>query len=99
MGRQAVLVEDIEEGEPICHRDPGIAHPDVEITLVFLIGLLRQPGALGGHPPRMVGLGSHDLPSVASTRQSDDDMPLAVGVCSISDSVGTIFALLFCACA
>src|SRR6266487_786221 len=64
LGRQAVLVEDVQEREPICHRDPGIAHPDVEIALVFLIGLLRKLGAFSGHPPRVVGLGSHELPSV-----------------------------------
>jgi hypothetical protein len=64
-----VLVEDVQEREPICHRDPGIAHPDVEIALVFLIGLLRKLGAFSSHPPRVVGLGSHELPSVCPQSQ------------------------------
>jgi hypothetical protein len=69
LGRQAVLVEDVQERKPICHRDPGIAHPDVEIALVFLIRLLRKLGAFGSHPPRVVGLGSHELPSVCPQPQ------------------------------
>jgi hypothetical protein len=60
-----VLVDYFEEREPIRYRDPGIAHPNVEIALVLLIGLLRKLCALGSHPPRVVGLGSHHLPSVA----------------------------------
>src|SRR5205823_7739641 len=55
--RRAVLVDDIKERVPICHRDPGIAHPDVELALVLHIGLLREPRALGRHPPCVVGLG------------------------------------------
>src|SRR5205823_7801915 len=39
--RRAMLVDDIKERVPICHRDPGIAHPDVELALVLHIGLLQ----------------------------------------------------------
>src|SRR5262249_56746616 len=63
LARQTVLVDDVDEREPIRYRDPGVAHPDVEIALVLLIGLLRKLCALSSHPPRVVGLGSHDLPS------------------------------------
>ena len=61
---QTVLVDGVEEREPIRYRDPGVAHADVEIALVLLIGLLRKLCALGSHPPRVVGLGSHHLPFV-----------------------------------
>ena len=33
-------------------------------AIVLLIGLLRKLCALGSHPPRVVGLGSHHLPFV-----------------------------------
>jgi hypothetical protein len=37
-----VLIDAIEERGPICHLDPGVAHPDVEIALILLLGLLRE---------------------------------------------------------
>src|SRR6266436_1024657 len=35
-GRRALLVDGVKELIAICHRDPGVAHPDVELALVFL---------------------------------------------------------------
>ncbi len=61
-GGRGVLVDDVKELVSICHRDPGVAHPDVELALVFLIGLigaLRKLCALGRHPPCVVGFRSH----------------------------------------
>src|SRR5262245_2909280 len=57
--RRALLVDDVEELVAIGHRDPGVAHPDVELALVCLVGVLRKLCALGRHPPCVVGLGSH----------------------------------------
>src|SRR5215813_2705914 len=42
-------------------RDPGVAHPDVELALVFLVGVLRELCALSSHPPCVVGFRSHQL--------------------------------------
>src|SRR5215471_13844886 len=38
--RRALLVDAVEELVSIGHRDPGVAHPDVELALVFLIAAL-----------------------------------------------------------
>ena len=57
--RRALLVDDVEELVPIGHRDPGVAHPDVELALVFLVGAQRKLCALGRHPPCVVGFRSH----------------------------------------
>src|SRR5262249_18222625 len=69
-GWRAVLVDDVEEREPVCPRNPGVAHPDVEVALILLVGLLRELCALRGHPPCVVGLGSHDLPSIAGSPEA-----------------------------
>src|SRR5262245_63793525 len=58
-GRRAALVDAVKELVAICHRDPGVAHPDVEVALVFLVGALRKLCALGRHPPCVVGFRSH----------------------------------------
>jgi hypothetical protein len=92
---QTVLVDGVEEREPIRYRDPGVAHADVEIALVLLVSLLRKLCALGSHPPRVVGLGSHHTPCVPDDL-SVDHMPLPRGVCPISDSRRAIFVLALC---
>src|SRR5262249_16078377 len=56
---RVVLVDGVKELVAICHRDPGIAHPDVELALVFLVGALRKLCAVGRHPPCVVGFRSH----------------------------------------
>ena len=92
-GRRALLVDAVKELVAICHRDPGVAHPDVELALVFLVGALRELRALGRHPPCVVGFGSHRPAFCLSASRNLDDMPLAAGVCSIGDSARPIFRL------
>src|SRR5262249_23857448 len=58
-GRRALLVDDVKELVSIGHRDPVVAHPDVERALILLVGVLRKLCALGRHPPCVVGFRSH----------------------------------------
>jgi hypothetical protein len=59
--RHAWLVDAVEKLVSIGHRDPGVAHPNVELALVFLGGVLRELCALSSHPPCVLGLRSHRL--------------------------------------
>src|SRR6267142_41624 len=93
-GRRALLVDDIEEREPICHCDPGVAHPDVELALVLLVSVQRELCALGSHPPCVVGFGSHRHNLLLSATPNLYDTPIARGVCSINDSARPIFLSL-----
>src|SRR5262252_7662936 len=93
-GRRALLVDGVKELVAICHRDPGVAHPHVEVALVFLVGALRKLCALG--PPSAmrgrISIASTCLLCLSASRNLDD-MPLAAGVCSIDDSARSIFKL------
>src|SRR5262249_13067139 len=90
---RALLVDDVKELVSIGHRDPGIAHPDVEVALVLRVGTLREFCALGRHPPCVVGLRSHRPAFCLSASPNLYDMPLAAGVCLIDDSARPIFKL------
>jgi len=94
--RRALLIDAVQELVSISHRDPGVAHPDVELALVLLVGVLRELCALSSHPPCVVGFRSHQLAFCLSASLNLHDMLFVVGVCPIGDSARPIFGLGCC---